>query len=72
MLTIAPTGTGHFRAITLDLGKMAVANLIVEVEGSTAEMDALIARITAIAERFGPQTLRVSRGYRAMLASFAP
>jgi hypothetical protein len=33
-MTIAPTGSGRFRAVTLDLGKMAVADLIVEVESA--------------------------------------
>jgi glycolate oxidase len=37
------------------------ALLIVEVEGSEAEIDSLIARITAIAERFAPETIRVSK-----------
>jgi glycolate oxidase len=37
------------------------ALLIVEVEGSEAEIADLIARITAIAGRFEPQTLRVSK-----------
>jgi glycolate oxidase len=36
------------------------ALLIVEVEGSEAEIADLIGRITAIAERFNPQTMRVS------------
>jgi glycolate oxidase len=39
----------------------AEALLIVEVEGSPAEIDGLIARITAIADRFAPQTIRVSK-----------
>jgi glycolate oxidase len=37
------------------------ALLIIEVEGSEAEIADLIARITAIAERFSPTTTRVSR-----------
>ena len=37
------------------------ALLIIEVEGSEPEIADLIARITAIAERFGPTTMRVSR-----------
>jgi glycolate oxidase len=37
------------------------ALLIVEVEGSEAEIADLIARITAIAERFSPATMRVSK-----------
>lgn len=37
------------------------ALLIVEVEGSGAEIADLIGRITAIAERFHPQTMRVSK-----------
>ena len=37
------------------------ALLIVEVEGSEEEIADLIARITAIAGRFGPETLRVSK-----------
>jgi glycolate oxidase len=37
------------------------ALLIIEVEGSEAEIADLIARITAIAERFSPTTMRVSR-----------
>jgi glycolate oxidase len=37
------------------------ALLIVEVEGSEAEIADLIGRITAIAERFNPQTMRVSK-----------
>ena len=37
------------------------ALLIVEVEGSEAEIADLIGRITAIAEAFRPQTLRVSK-----------
>jgi len=32
--SLPPTGAGRFRAVTLDLGKMAVANLIVEVDGA--------------------------------------
>jgi glycolate oxidase len=37
------------------------ALLIVEVEGSESEIADLIGRITAIAERFNPQTMRVSK-----------
>ena len=37
------------------------ALLIIEVEGSEAEIADLIERITGIAERFGPTTMRVSR-----------
>ena len=37
------------------------ALLIVEVEGSEPEIESLIARITAIAGRFAPQTIRVSK-----------
>jgi glycolate oxidase len=37
------------------------ALLIVEVEGSEEEIADLIARITAIAEKFGPQTMKVSQ-----------
>jgi glycolate oxidase len=37
------------------------ALLIVEVEGSEAEIESLIARITAIAARFEPSTMRVSK-----------
>ena len=37
------------------------ALLIVEVEGSEAEIADLIGRITEIAERFNPQTMRVSK-----------
>ncbi len=37
------------------------ALLIVEVEGSEAEMTDLVERITGIAERFEPQTMRVSK-----------
>jgi glycolate oxidase len=37
------------------------ALLIVEVEGSEAEIADLIGRITAVAERFNPQTMRVSK-----------
>jgi len=37
------------------------ALLIVEVEGSEAEIDNLIARITEIAQRFSPATMRVSK-----------
>jgi glycolate oxidase len=36
------------------------AMLIIEVEGCVAEQDSLLARITAICERFSPKTLRVS------------
>jgi glycolate oxidase len=37
------------------------ALLIVEVEGSETEIESLIARITGIAARFSPQTIRVSK-----------
>ncbi len=37
------------------------ALLIVEVEGSEAEIESLIARITAIAARFEPSTMRLSK-----------
>jgi glycolate oxidase len=37
------------------------ALLIIEVEGSEAEIADLIERITSIAQRFGPTTMRVSR-----------
>jgi hypothetical protein len=33
-VVLDPTGTGRFRAVTLDLGRMAVANLLVEVDGA--------------------------------------
>ncbi len=44
------------------------ALLIVEVEGSEAEIADLIQRITAIAERFEPSTMRVSRSEAESLA----
>src|SRR5471030_3337412 len=39
----------------------AEAMLIIEVEGSVAEQDDLLARLTAICDRFKPTSMKVSR-----------
>ena len=46
----------------------AEALLIIEVEGSTAEQDDLLARITALCEPFAPISLRVSQSVEESLA----